>query len=307
MIVFWIVAAVGGLGLAVWSSGRTLDSATALARRLGLSPFIIGMTIVAIGTDLPEIANSITASAGDHGDLNVGDSIGSVVTQLTLVAGLLCFLTPIKVERRPVAIAGWVTVLAVLLGAGLLSDDRLSRTDGLILIGFWALGTWIVQHGGHVVTHEQTQMFKRNAFVEIRDLVVGLSGVAIGAILLVQGFIHIAESLGVPEYATSFLVLSLGTSMPELVIDGRAIRRGQAGLAMGDIVGSSFVDATISLGIGPALFPTVVNSDAKVGSLIAAAVVLLAVAFLAYRPIHDRRSGVVLIALYASSYTLLLI
>jgi len=94
MILFWILAAVAGLSLAVWSSGRTLDSAVSLARRLGLSPFIIGMTIIAIGGDLPEIANSITASAQGHGDLNVGDSIGSVVTQLTLVAGLLCFLLP---------------------------------------------------------------------------------------------------------------------------------------------------------------------------------------------------------------------
>jgi cation:H+ antiporter len=307
MIVFWILAGVAGLSLAVWSSGRTLDSAVSLARRLGLSPFIIGMTIIAIGGDLPEIANSITASARGHGDLNVGDSIGSVVTQLTLVAGLLCFLKPVKTERRPVAIAGWLTVLAVLFGAGLMSDDNLSRTDGLLLIGFWGLGTWIVQHDGHVVTPEQTELFERGLFVEVRDLIVGLSGVAVGALLLVQGFVHGAESLGIPEYATSFLVLSLGTSVPELVINGRAIRSGQSSLAIGGIVGSSFVDATISMGIGPALFPTMVSPEAKVGSLIAAVIVFLAISFLAYRPVHDRWSGVVLISLYGSIFSLLLV
>ena len=307
MIVFWILAAVAGLSLAVWSSGRTLDSAVSLARRLGLSPFIIGMTIIAIGGDLPEIANSITASAQGHGDLNVGDSIGSVVTQLTLVAGILCFLKPVKTERRPVAIAGWLTVLAVLFGAGLMSDNNLSRTDGLLHIGFWGLGTWIVQHDGHVVTPEQTELFERGLFVEVRDLVVGLSGVAVGALLLVQGFVHGAESLGVPEYATSFLVLSLGTSVPELVINGRAIRSGQSSLAIGGIVGSSFVDATISMGIGPALFPTIVSPEAKVGSLIAAVIVFLAISFLAYRPVHDRWSGVVLISLYIPIFSLLLV
>lgn len=306
MIAFWILAVVGGLALAVFSSGTTLESATTLARHLGLSPFIIGMTVVAIGTDLPEIANSISASATGHGDINVGDSIGSVVTQITLVLGLLCLIRPVKADRRLIGIAGSITVLAVLIGAVLLADEHLGRLDGSILLFAWFSGTMVVQRTGHVVIGQQETLFTRNMAVTVRNLLVGLSGIAVGATLVVQGFIQIADQLGVPEYATSFIVLSLGTSLPELVVDGRALRRGENALAMGDIVGSSFVDATLSLGIGPLLFPTVVSASAFTGSLIAATVVALAVVLLVARRVHGRQSAVILIALYLSTYLVLI-
>lgn len=140
----------------------------------------------------------------------------------------------------------------------------------------------------------------------LRDLTVGLGAVAIGAVLVVLGFTELAAWFGVPEYASSFLVLSLGTSLPELFIDGRAIRKGDTQLALGDIVGSSFVDATVSLGIGPTLFPVAVSASTVTGSLIAAVVVGLAIALLVLRTEHDRKSGFFLLALYAVSYAVLI-
>lgn len=307
MTLLWIPALFVGLGIALLGSRQTLDAATALAAKLGMSPFIIGMTVVAFGTDLPEIANSITASATDHGDINVGDSIGSVVTQITLVLAILCFLGTIRVEKRVVAVAGLVTVVAVLVGALLLDDGQLSRSDGLVLLSFWLVGTLAVQRVAHVVTAKQRELFGRSVFALLRDLIVGLGAVALGAVLVVLGFTELADQFGVPEYASSFLILSLGTSLPELFIDGRAIRQGDSQLALGDIVGSSFVDATISLGIGPTLFPVAVSSSAAAGSLIAAGVVAIAIAFLLFRSDHDRRSGVALLVLYAFSYAVIVV
>ncbi len=306
VIVVWGLAVIGGLALTIFSSQKTLDSAQTVALRLGLSPFIIGMTVVAIGTDLPEIANSITASYTGHGDINVGDSIGSVVTQITLVLGILCFVTTIKAERRFVGAAGSATLFALLVGAVLLDDDNLSRTDGLILISCWVLGTIAVQKSGHVVAARQERLFDRGLWISARGLAVGLGGVAVGATIAVRGFTEIASTLDVPEYAISFLVLSLGTSLPELVLDAKALRRGETSLAMGDIVGSSFVDATLSLGIGPALFPTVVSSSAQRGSLIAFGVVAAAVYLLISRESHGRLSGLVLIGLYGVGYAVIL-
>jgi cation:H+ antiporter len=307
MILLWIPALVVGIVFAVLGSRRTLVAARALAVRLGMSPFMIGMTVVAFGTDLPEIANSIIASATDHGDLNVGDSIGSVVTQLTLVLGILCFIGTIRSERRLVGIAGSVTVVAVLLGAMLLDDGFLSRSDGLILLAFWLVGTLAVQRVGHVELPRQDELFGRGSLSIIRDLVVGLSAVAAGAVVVVLAFSALADSLGVPEYATSFLVLSIGTSLPELFIDGSAIRKGDTGLAMGDIVGSSFVDATISLGIGPALFPVAVSSSAARGSVFAAAIVAAVIAILLLRRTHDRLTGVALFGLYVVAYLVIIL
>lgn len=305
-IFLWIAAVVGGLALTIVSSQQTLDAAKPLAQRLGLSPFIIGMTVVAIGTDLPEIANSITASYTGHGDINVGDSIGSVVTQITLVLGILCFVTTIKTDRRFVGAAGTATLFALLIGAVLLDDNYLSRTDGLILIASWILGSIAVHKSGHTESARQELLFDRGLWVLLRDLAIGLGGVAVGATIAVSGFTELASEFNVPEYAVSFLVLSLGTSLPELVLDTKALRRGETSLAMGDVVGSSFVDATLSLGSGPALFPTAVSASAQRGSLIAFVVVAGAVLLLVARKSHGRLSGVILIGLYALGYLVVL-
>lgn len=304
--VVWLAVFVAGLAVALMSSRQTLDSATSLAHRSGLSPFFIGMTIVALGTDLPEIANSIAASASDHGDLNVGDSIGSTVTQMTLVLGIVCFLGMVKAERRLVTISGAAIITALLFGALLLSDEFLSRTDGLLLITTWVVGTFIIQKRGHLVTARQEEIYTRSIWVEIRDLVVGLSGVGLGSVVAVWAFAQFSEEIGVPEYATSFLLLALGTSLPELFIDGSAIRRGERSFALGEIFGSSFIDATVSLGIGPALFPVAVGSKAVFGSIVAAGAIALTTLLLMSREEHRRLSGTMLIVLYIATYALVL-
>ena len=306
MIALWVILLLGGLLVTILSSHQTLESAKRLATQLNLSPFVIGMTVVAVGTDLPEIANSITASATGHGDINVGDSIGSVVTQITLVLAILCAMRTIKTDRTFVAISGLITVLAVLIGAALMADDQITRTDGIVLLTFWLVGTLAVQRTGHIASTHQPRLFDQGVRRSLRQLVVGLGGVAIGAVAAVRAFSEIASELDVPEYTTSFLILSLGTSLPELAIDGHAIRKGESALAMGDIIGSSFVDATLSLGIGPTLFPIAVSGQAATGSLVAAAVVAATILFLLSRPAHDRRSTIVLVALYAGAYSVLI-
>lgn len=307
MVILWIPAVLAALALALLGSRQTLRAAQALAVRLGMSPFLIGMTVVAFGTDLPEMANSITASATDHGDINVGDSIGSVVTQMTLVLAILCLIRPIPRDRRQIASAGLVTVLAILVGAMLLSDGHLGRYDGLTLLAFWLVGTLGVQRVGHVDVPQQHELFASGLFALLRDLFVGLAAVAGGSVVVVLGFTELADLFGVPEYASSFLVLSLGTSLPELFIDSTALRQGDSQLAMGDIVGSSFVDATVSLGIGPALFPVAVSSSAAIGSVLTAAIIGATVLFLLSRKIHDRRSAVVLFALYVVAYGVIVV
>lgn len=108
MIAPWASAVVVGLALAVFASHQTLDSARSLAERLGLSTFVIGLTVVAIGTDLPEIANGIMASATGHGDIVTGDALGSAVTQVTLIMAILCLIRPLIADRGLVVLRGEV-------------------------------------------------------------------------------------------------------------------------------------------------------------------------------------------------------
>ena len=138
MIVAWIAALFLGLGLTAFGSGRAVHHAAVVARSSRLSSFFVGAILLSIGTDLPEIANSIVASVSGHGDLNLGDSTGSAATQLTLVLGLLFVsFRQTPVQRRGVIQTGLFSVAALALGIALFSDGYLGRIDAAILASVW--------------------------------------------------------------------------------------------------------------------------------------------------------------------------
>lgn len=306
MIVVWGLVVVVGLGVSGIASGKALRAAESLGQLAGLSPFVIGLTIMSIGTDLPEIANSISASAAGRGDLNVGDSTGSAATQITFVLGLLLLMSPLATNRTFVAMTGSLTVLALLAGAGLMNDGELSRIDAAMLVIGWAIATWMISRTSKLDRTTQPSLFTPDVWRQVLRTLLALAAVGAGAASAVTAFGQITDDLGVPEYATSFFVLSIGTSLPELLVDGRAIRQGSGALALGDLLGSSLVDSTLSLGIGPLMFPTEVSGDAASGTLIVSGVVAAAIALLLTRTRHRWPSGIVLIGLYAALFPLLI-
>lgn len=310
MIVVWLMGVVVGLVIAIMASRRALDAASEVGRGLGLSPFVLGVTIIAVGTDLPEIANSIVSSSTGHGDINVGNSVGSVVTQSTLVLGALCVVGGLKSTRRFVITTGSLTVLALLIGASLFADGQFNRSDGALLVATWLVGTFIIQRptprqraegSGRPLADKSVHMRR-----SIQRTVLFLALVGVGATIAVESFTRAAEQFGVPEYLLSFFVLAAGTSLPELVIDLRALRQGEGELAMGDLLGSSFVDATLSPGIGPILFPTALGSGLVRGNLVVAAVIAAVTVLLVRHTSHRWPTGLVLIILYLALYPALL-
>lgn len=307
-MLLWAAVAVAGVYVAVVASRHTVDHAVALATSLGISPFVIGITIMAIGTDLPEIANSIIASYSGHGDLNVGDSIGSAATQLTLGLGLLPWLAGSFVAGRDrVRVMGVLTVAALALGALLVADGRLGRADAAALVLLWLVATvivWRVDPGGQQ-PELPLAVGRRLRHAALTLLFLGLVGA--GATAAVTGLVNIAEELSVPLYLVSFFGASVGTSLPEIVVTGTAMRRGQGDLAIGDIFGASLADSTLSVGIGPLLAPTTVTAALAVRGGLAAAVVIAAVTLLlSLRSRHTRVTGTALLALYVAFYPLML-
>ena len=146
MAVLWIFAIVIGLSIAVWASRRAVRHATTLAFGLNVPPFLIGLTLLGFGTDLPEIANSIVASLRDQGDLNVGDSVGSAITQMTLVLGLLPFIAAgsFRVARDRIALPGLAIVAGLVLVAVTLRDGFFSRLDAGLLVTSWLVMSIII-------------------------------------------------------------------------------------------------------------------------------------------------------------------
>ncbi len=306
MILVWAGAMVVGLGVALAASRRAVDAAMRLAVGTRIPPFLLGITLFAVGTDLPEIANSVVASISGHGELNVGDSLGSVVVQSALVLGLLPLLAgAFRVGRSRIGLIGATTLVALAAVAVLVSDGTLGRVEGLSLIGVWLAGSLVI--GRHLPSAAEPVMVvpDRHPVADTGIAIAGLLGVVAGASLAVVAFVRIAALLGVPEFAIGFFLASIGTSLPELVVTVTALRGGARDLALGDVLGASFVDSTLSIGIGPVFRTNVFAAGLAVRAALAAGLVtLLVVAVFRTRVTHDWRSGIVLVAGYAVALAL---
>ncbi len=304
-----ILLIVGGLTAAILASRVVVDRARAIVAGTSVSPFVIGLVLLAFGTDLPEIANSVAASLSGHGDINVGDSIGSAVTQSTLVLALLPLIGgAFAIDRRDAVSTGGATVIALLLGAGLMLDGDLTRIDGLLLVGFWALASYVIFKFAPPeqleLPIEEQPPRRTMTWLEAAGALAVVGG---GAFAAVQGFVGIAESMELPEYVVSFFLASIGTSLPELVVDATALRKGEREMAIGGLLGASLLDASVSIGSGPILAPNDLTAELAVrGSVLAALVLGVVAVVLAWRRKHDWRSAVLFILLYAAFFPALL-
>lgn len=307
-VLLWVAVVLAGLAVALAASRRAVHHVTTLAFGLRVPPFLIGITLVALGTDMPEIANSIIASLAGHGDVNVGDSVGSAATQATLVLGLLPLLGGAFVAGRSrVGTVGALTALALALGGGLVADGRLSRSDGLVLVLSWLVASALVWRAAPPAAEPALAVPARRKGYHALAGLAALAVVGAGAGGAVAGFVQLAELLGVPEYVITFFGASLGTSLPELLVVVTALRAGERDLALGDALGASLVDSTLSIGIGPLLAPTAVTASLAVrGAFGVAVVVALVTVLLTVRKRHDWRSALILLALYAAFYPLML-
>ncbi len=300
MIAVWLLIMLIGIVGTAFASGRAVTSAIGIAEHMKIPPAVVGLTVMAIGTDLPEIANSIVASATGHGDVNLGDSMGSVLTQVTLTLGLLCLARgQITTNRNFVIAVGTTTVFSVVVVRLVVDDGQFSHVDGLVLIGLWLAGTALLGQGE---LRERPKLSDPGG--RLRRRVVSTIGwlalVGVLAVAIVESFLRIAETLGIPEFVGSFAALAIGTSLPELFVDWTAIRRGASSMAIGDIFGSSFVDATLSVGIGPAIFSSSVSSAVHAGTTLVAVGVLLATVVVARSRRYDWRMAVPLVAIYGA-------
>ncbi|HEU0305281.1 MAG TPA: hypothetical protein VFR32_11945 [Gaiellaceae bacterium] len=300
---------VGGLAVALVASDRAVAYTRALAAGLGAPSFVVGVVLVSIGTDLPEMANSIAAHLQGEGDVNVGDSVGSALTQYTFVLGLFpLVVAAIAVHRLQVSLVSALTIGGLGLTAWFVADGWLGRLEGAVLVVAWGLCTFVVVRmlGNHPPDDPLVVRY-RNRLVQAGVVLVALAFVGFGATVAVRALVRLAEGAGVPEFLLAFFGASLGTSAPEIVVDVTALMRGAPGIALGDALGSSMVDSTLSIGIGPLVAPAPVTPRLAVTGCVYAAVSVAVVgALLASRRRHDRRSSIVLFALYFLAYAVLI-
>jgi cation:H+ antiporter len=314
---------VGGIYLLIKGADLLVHGAVRLARAVGVSPFFIGVTVVAFGTSAPELAASIGATLENQGDLAVGNVLGSNVANICLILGATALVRTIPVNKTiarvdtPIMMA--ITALAIIPMLDAMFRDGpgvISRLDGLILtIGLVAFIAYNaatgrvdpdeIEHQVDVELNEDAKRDRNNAKLKtiLRDvgfILIGLAGLVIGARLLVVGAVDIATRLSVPSVIVGLTVVAIGTSVPELAFSLRAALKGHPEIALGNVVGSNVFNLLCVLGIASLVRPIPVPPEAvdrDVWVMLAITVLLWPV--MLSRNSISRFEGGVMLALYA--------
>lgn len=301
MVIDLFLTVVGLAGLFIGGE-MFVQAASRLARSLGISTLVVGLTIVAIGTSMPELIVSVGAALRGSSDVALGNVIGSNVANIGLIIGLSAVLAPfivqVRMVRREIPLLIGITLFAYVL----LFDGTLSRLDGLLLmVGGAAYLIWMLVSAREVETGDDPKDsevvdIKRGA--EALRLMVGLVLLLIGANLTVEGALTLARAIGISELVIGITVVAIGTSLPELVTSITAARRKESDIALGNVVGSNIANLLIILGITsfiqPIAVPTsVINFDA----LIMIGFTLVLVPF-----VFNRRIGRIEGALFVTAY-----
>lgn len=263
-----IILIIIALALLITSADFFVEGAKGLARRAGMAEVVIGLTIVSIGTSLPEILVTATASASSSGDpammdLAVGNIYGSVLVQITLVLGIVVAFKPLEIRPAWLKRDGLLMLMSVVLLTALLWEgDGLTRIEGGILILIYGLYlTWLLSDTDKIREDEQKAIdgvkkadFSWTGTAYFVMVVVGLSLAVYAANELVRYAAEIAYKLNVPHAIVGSTMSGLGTSLPELTVAMVAVRKSQ-GVAIGTLIGSNITDPLLSIGIAALVSP----------------------------------------------------
>ena len=303
-LIISVLALIIGFLILYFSSEFSVDKMISLASMLGVSAFSMGFIVSSIGSDLPEIINSVIAAALGHGGISIGDSFGSVNTQISLVLGLIPFFCSFcRLIPSTFLLVGATEVILLIISVFLSLDGKVGRFDSVLLILLWLFSVFIFHRlSKEPISVEKSDEIqtKPESYSKLGShMLIGFVGIGIGSFLVIESVINISRFFGVSEFIISFFFLSLGTSMPELIISISSIKKRHFELAVGDIIGSFVVDATLAIGIGPLLFPIEFDaSELLFTGLYAIFVSTVVVSVLSYRRINDKRSGALFLGLY---------
>lgn len=275
-IIFLLV----GFVLLIKGADYFVDGSSSVARLLGIPGFVIGLTVVAMGTSAPEAAVSITASITGSNEIAISNIIGSNLFNLLVVAGLSAVIKPYKIEKTmlkrdfPVNVAINIVLLIMLIFGSILG-----RIDGIILLVLFVayIAFVLIKAFKNRETGMDSEIKTMSPLLSIISIVGGLAAVIFGGDLVVDNAVAIAQHLNWSETFIGLTIIAIGTSLPELVTSVVAARKGESGLALGNVIGSNLFNIMFILGLSTAISPIVTDT-----SMIINTVILLIVTVLVY-------------------------
>jgi len=263
-----------GLLLVVYGADRLVFAASILCRTFGIPPIIIGMTVVSIGTSLPEIIVSVAASMNGQLDLAVGTAIGSNITNILLILGLSALIHPFTVHSDVLRRELPLMLLVSILAASVLYDGQLSRSDGLFLLLLAVL--WLLfivkiarlaeRQGNDSLTREQVAELPREGGLPVAFLWLGIALIIMpmATRMVVDNATVLANYFAMSELTIGLTVVAIGTSLPELATAIAGLRKGESDIAVGNIIGANIFNIVIVLGLPALITPGEVNPMAFV-------------------------------------------
>ncbi|MBV1908522.1 MAG: calcium/sodium antiporter [Kangiellaceae bacterium] len=274
-MLLYFAMVICGISLLVWSADRFTDGAAAIARNMGISPLIVGLTIVAMGSSAPEVLVSLNSALKGTPGLAIGNAIGSNIANIAMVLGISALVSPLRVQSETLKREIPILFGFMILAFALLVDLRLSFIDGLILVtslGGYLL--WLTKAAA--ATRTKPDLMLTEIVDELPDemptgkavfwLIVGLILLQMSSNILVLGATNIAHYYHVSDFIIGITVIAVGTSLPELAASVTGVLKGEHELAIGNVIGSNIFNLLAVLGIpglinGAILEPEVLHLD----------------------------------------------
>jgi len=311
-----IILLLAGFLLLVKGADFFVDGSSSLASKLNISQIVIGLTIVAFGTSTPELIVNVFAAIERRSDISFGNIVGSNIINIFLILGIAALITPLKTQKNtvwkeiPFALLGAVALLVLcndtLLGT---SPDIISVGDGIVLLLFFIIFIVYIFAISKVESDNKVEV-KDLTFIKIFIyIILGLLGLLIGGKIVVDNAVNIAVGIGISERVIGLTVVSLGTSLPELFTTAIAAKKGNADIAVGNIVGSNIFNVFFVLAVTAVIYPIPFKSGMNIDLLVMciASLLLFFTMFTGEKRKIDRWEAILFLVIYLCYTTWLVV
>ncbi len=252
-----VLLLIFGIVVVLKSADWLTNGAVGLATKLGISQIVIGLTIVAIGTSMPEFFVSIVSAIKGTPDLAVGNIVGSNIFNVLLIVGVAATVAPIAIQRATVRRDIPIAIVASIMLTFMMLDDNISRIDALILFAAFIAFIWITLRNSKNDANEKDASTEKviPTWKSVLFIIFGLVGLVLGSNIFVDNTSSLAHGWGISDAVIGLTIVAGGTSLPELATSAVAARKGDSGIAIGNVLGSNVFNILMILGLTGIISP----------------------------------------------------
>ena len=294
-----------GFIIIIKGSNMLVDGSVNLAKFLKIPTLVIGLTIVAIATGVPEIAISISSSLKGSNGLLLGNLLGSNIFNILFILGLIAIIKPLYIKKE-IILKNYAFALLSCLVLFIISYDIyfgdslvnvITRTEGILLLCFAGIFLYSTVLGATLDKNIKVEKGKFS-FKDILYIVVGIILIGLSAEVIVNSAVNISKWLGIGEDLIGLTIIAVGTNLPELVTSIVAVRKGEADIAIGNLVGTNIYNIFLILGLAATINPITISSNAFIDIIVLAITSFIVYIFIQHKKDINRKEGIIMMLLY---------